>query len=181
MGVRPIVWLWPLILCCTLANAAEPAGDPAHARFTVGQQEYESGHFREAAAQFAAAYALAPIAELLFNEAQAWRRDFETTGQRASARRAIELYRRCVASDTLVIADQREAAERLARISEQIMALEAPRPAGEDAALRHRRRGLWIGLGVGGAALAIGLSVGLAVGLTRGATSSADPMLVARW
>ena len=176
--MRLLLLLCAIVLGGNRASAADGEHEAARSHFVAGQTAYERGRFREAAEHFAAAYAIEPLAELLFNEAQAWRGDFDLTGKRDSARHAIELFRRCIASDKLGEADRREAADRLAVLTTEVIDREAPRPPGDR---RRGRTGLWIGVGVGAAVVVLGVSLGLGIGLTRSNASSASPSLVARW
>ena len=162
-----------LLLVVSTAQAA-PGVDPPIGRqlFDQARAAYDAGRYREAAEVFQRLYALQPLPALLFNEAQAWRRDFELTGQRDSARRAFELYRRYLAAPHVNEQDRREATEHLAALSSLFVEQAATPPP-------RRRTGLWVGVGVGVGA-AVALAVGLGVGLgVRG--DAPAPSLVARW
>src|SRR5262252_2854656 len=87
-----------LILVAGAAHADEPdARTRAKAAFAAGMAAYEAGRFREATQHFLDGYALAPLPALLFNAAQACRREWEIDRDRAQAARAIDLYRRYLA------------------------------------------------------------------------------------
>jgi hypothetical protein len=171
-----------LVLGCKVAVAAEPgpAADPgalaaARALYAEGERAYEAGHYRDAAQQFDAAYAIQPLPALLFNGAQAWYHDFERTADHASAQHAAVLYRRFLATAEVTAADRTEAAAQLAHLEQEVpeVALTA-RPADKPAT---SRRGLWIGLGVGAAVVVAALAIGLGVGLS----AANGPTVVARW
>ena len=158
-----MVWsLLPLI--ASVATAEETTRDQAVAHYNIGQRAYESGRYREAAGEFAAAYALQARPALLFNEAQSWRRDFESSGERISARRAVDLYRRYLSAPKIDDNDRREAADRLAALSTLIVDQTPPPTVIADA--KPRRTGLWIGLGVG-AGVVVAVAAASGVGVMR--------------
>lgn len=153
-----------------LAGAVAQADDPragARAEFAAGTAAYEQGRYSEAAQHFLDGYSLTPLPALLFNAAQALRRGYEQSGDRALAARSAGLYRRYLDCPDVPEADRKEA-------SQQLTVLEPAQPAP-----RRKRTGLWIGIGVG-TAVVVGLSVGLAVGFTR-PTSDGPPSVIARW
>jgi hypothetical protein len=161
-----------LAIVCLAASAH--ATESARSEFTLGMQAYDVGQFREAAAHFAAAYALEPRPALLFNEAQAWRREYERVGDRAAGTRAAGLYRRFLDQPHLSDTERGEATVYLRTLDERLAApVAAPPPP------PRRRTALWVGLGVGAALVAVGLGVGLGVGLS--ANSPQAPTVMPRW
>jgi hypothetical protein len=174
--MRRFTFLIVLALSASVAHAQKSARE----EFTAGTQAYDQGHFREAAVHFAAGYRLEPEPALLFNEAQAWRREYERAGDRAAGTRGAELYRRYIDLPQLSDAERAEATVYLRtldeRLSAPVVAALPPPPPPEPP---RRRTALWVGLGVGAAVLAVGLGVGLGVGLTQG--SSQAPTVMPKW
>jgi hypothetical protein len=161
-----------IVTVLVLAPAAAHALDASEAgrardQHRAGQAAYEEGRFREAAAHFSAGYALLPQPAFLFNEAQAWRRDWEATGERAAAQRALVLFRDFLARADVNDSDRAGAQAHVAELERALTS-------------RRRRKGLWIGLSVG-AALAVGLALGLGVGLGTGGAPDGPPRVIARW
>lgn len=129
-------------LCClrtafvvTLAAAAWPASaaaqEPsaeARAAFEEGSTAFRLGHYEEAIRQFELAYRLSGARKLLYNIAQAYRRNFEVEGDVADLRRARELYRSYLREDPQ--SPQRAEVEgMLAEIDARLAAL-PPEPRG---------------------------------------------------
>jgi tetratricopeptide (TPR) repeat protein len=138
-----------IVLLAQAARAEPVAGaDVARAReqFRLGRDHYERGEFDAAAHDFEAAYGLQPQPLLLYNLGQSARRGGHPD-------KAVEYYRRYLAA-VPAAAERAEVEGYIAELSR------LPPPS------RPRsRRGLWIGVGVGGGlalgALVVGLSVGL--------------------
>src|SRR5262245_47454654 len=88
------------------------ADDPrelARAHFSLGRHAYEQGHYREAASHFSRAFAVERLPALLYNEAQAWRREYETTGNLDAAKSARTLYQQYLALADTAPDDRRDA------------------------------------------------------------------------
>jgi len=64
--------------------------------FDVGAREYSSGDFDLAIQAFEQAYAISPREGIMFSMAQAHRRQYERTGDRANLSRAVALYKEYV-------------------------------------------------------------------------------------
>ncbi len=176
-----------VLLClAATASAAEPTPrEEARARFNEGLKLYQAGRYRDAAQRFADAYALAPLPDLLFNEAQAWHHDFERTGDHGSAQKAASLFRRYLDVPNMPAGDRDIAAAQLDRLERDLPELKPAPPPPPVAPLAPpepppppSRRGLWIGLGVGAAVVVAALAIGLGVGLSA---SSGGPTVMARW
>jgi hypothetical protein len=93
---RALALTW-LIFATTPASAAAPDAN-ARRLYLAGQRAYDAGRFDVAIAAFQAAYDIAPADLLVFDLAQAFRKKFLATGERAALDKAIELYRRFLAS-----------------------------------------------------------------------------------
>jgi tetratricopeptide (TPR) repeat protein len=99
---RAIVLALVLLASLTAARADGNAADEAKARFERGQKAYNLGKFRDAIADFEAAYQLDPDPDTtatkayLFNLAQAYRLDVpkELDGRLANIERALFFYHR---------------------------------------------------------------------------------------
>jgi hypothetical protein len=94
----------PMLLALALASLPvaplrAQAPDPNAKRlYIAGLQAYEAGRYEVAIKAFEAAYALAPADLLVFDLAQAYRKKFIAAGERAALERAVELYRKFLAS-----------------------------------------------------------------------------------
>ena len=180
-----------LIALGAIARAEEPQTMLAHAEFLLGSQAYDAGRWREAAKHFRRSYEAEPRTALLYNEAQSWRCDFEASGDRESAQRAVALYRQYVASPELSEAERVESLRWIAALERQLArpqvapvaapAAAAPALVVATPAPDHprRRTGLWIGLAIGAAAV-VALGVGLGVGLGT-AHGGGAPTFTPRW
>jgi hypothetical protein len=156
----------------------------AEREFHRGLQAYDAGSFVEAAGAFAASYAQDPRPALLFNEAQAWRRDWETRADRGSAQRAIARYGEYLRSRQIAEHERLEAVVHMAELSSQLASHPEPPPEPPKAQVTllppqppppaRRRTALWVGLGVGAGVVAAALAVGLGVGLSN-RSPSGDP------
>ena len=168
-----------LLLSLTATAHADDTRQQAKQAFTLGQSAYNAGQYRAAALSFKLAYELDHLAPLLFNMAQAWRRDWQLTAERGSLEQAVTGYRQYLASVTGTNdADRRESAQQLQQLGPILdgeLAEEAAKLAASKVVLappiveRRRRRDnlpLIIGISVGGAAvLALTLGLGLGLGL----------------
>lgn len=102
------------------ALAAHEPNDAAQARafFEIGAQAYEVGDYAAALAAFQEAYARARRPGLLFSIAQTYRRMFFTTQQADALARAIEHYRKYLATgDRVRRAEAERALEQLVPLS----------------------------------------------------------------
>ncbi len=82
-----------LLLFASSVVRGEPSADDkakAKLHFKLGNAYYESGDYRRAADEYAVAYKLMPLPDLIFNSAQSWR----LAGEKE---RAIDLYERYLA------------------------------------------------------------------------------------
>ena len=75
------------------AERPSPPASNAHLLYQRGQTEFEAAHFVEAAKLFEEAYAASHKTALLWNAAQAWRKQYDLDGDLAGLRRAGALYR----------------------------------------------------------------------------------------
>jgi hypothetical protein len=176
-----------VLFSATVGRAGEPAR--ARAEFLAGTQAYDQGRFRVAAARFAAGYALEPLPALRFNEAQAWRREFESSGDRVAGQRAVELYRQYLQLPGISDVERGEATVYLRTLDERLrapVAAAAPPTATTPSPSQlatppppRKRTALWVGLGVGAALVVGALAVGLGIGLS--AQSSQPPTVRAGW
>jgi hypothetical protein len=163
-----------LIVWAHLAAADErvDSRELAHALFTEGSDEYAAGKYRDAARHFGESYALTALPALLFNQAQALRRVFETEHDAAAGKRALQLYDRYLEITNLSAADRKESIERRAALGQALA------PPAHPPDKPRRRTGLWVGIGVGAAVVAA-LAVGLGVGL--GTSQPPGPSVTPRW
>jgi tetratricopeptide (TPR) repeat protein len=108
-------WTFILLLCLTPA-VAHADNEEAKAHYKKGLSEYALGHFKEAAAEYEAAFELAPDPALLYNAAQSHRlagnkeralllyenylRLFPNRPNEREVRRHIANLRAAIASDT---------------------------------------------------------------------------------
>jgi hypothetical protein len=185
----------------SLALAQPSAHETARREFGLGQEAYSAGRCREAAEHFVQAYRREQLADLIFNQAQAWRCDYQATHDLTSARTALGLYQHYLEAPTTTATDRGEAIAQISELSKQLAGNSAPSrssptpaPAASKSAPaaalvlaapapaqpRRKRTGLWIGLGVGAALVAGGLAVGLGVGLSANQNGGA-PTVVPRW
>lgn|GEM_PF-6572103 len=155
---------------------ADDARQQAKQAYALGTSAYNAGQYRAAALSFKLAYELDHLAPLLFNMAQAWRRDWQLTAERPSLEQAVSAYRQYLASLTGTNdADRREASQQLQQLGPILdadVAADAAKLTPVVAApvvVERRRRDnlpLIIGVSVGGAAvLALTLGLGLGLGL----------------
>jgi tetratricopeptide (TPR) repeat protein len=87
------------VLVIAALPAAAQAPDPTARRlYSAGLQAYGAGRYDVAIRAFEAAYARAPADLLVFDLAQAYRKKFIADGDAASLDKAIELYRKFLAS-----------------------------------------------------------------------------------
>jgi hypothetical protein len=94
-----------LLLALPAAAQTPPAAAPAPANakedarrlFLAGKQAYQAGSIDVAAQAFEEAYRIAPAPGLLFNLAQAYRKQYGITGDSTLLQRAVEDYRRYLA------------------------------------------------------------------------------------
>ena len=87
------------MLATTTAAARAQAPDATARRlYTAGLQAYDAGRYDVAIKAFEAAYARAPSDLLIFDDAQAYRKKYIAGGDAAALDKAIELYRRFLAS-----------------------------------------------------------------------------------
>jgi len=80
-----------LVLAATPAHADDQKA--AEAYFRAGAKAYAAQNFAAAAENFDEAYRAAPLPELAFSAAQAYRRWFKIDPKRAHVQRSVELYR----------------------------------------------------------------------------------------
>lgn len=110
------------LLCASRGAAAQPADGPdlvrARKLHATAQRFYEQGDYAAALDAFEQAYAAAPRANGLFSRAQAHKKLFFASGDRAHRAKAIELYRAFLA-----------AAPKSERTKEATAAIEALGPA----------------------------------------------------
>jgi hypothetical protein len=166
-AVRQALALLLLLASGPVAWADDPFAsvDRARALYARGRDAYTAGRYLEAAQAFHEAYEIESRPALLYNEAQAWRGEYERTRIRATAMKAISLYEQYLASPKTQLEDARSAAETLAVLGRAI----AEQPAEVRVVTRSPRRvGLWVGIGLGtGAIVALALGLGLGFGLPR--------------
>jgi hypothetical protein len=182
---------------CTVTEAAEvvqgapallrmkrtdpvPVDSAATARakelYRKGEMAFQIGNFNEAAQKFQESYAEAPVPKLLWNIAQALRRQYELDHDLMKLRRAAAVLRnfRGATGDNeeLARAEAEQKKPGLSPTADQpptqppnaVVVEKQPDPRPEKKPL-WKSWGLWAGVGVAaGAALIVGLGVGLAAG-----------------
>lgn len=140
---RPMIALGLALLVLASAGAAAPARRPsgkdlaaAKACFQQGRAYYEAGAWADAIREYERAYALAPLPELLFNIAQAYRMQ----GDKPRAIAAYERYLSVVTEGA--IAEEARAHIAALRLKIQVEEAEAARrKAVEEAEAAKRRAG----------------------------------------
>jgi tetratricopeptide (TPR) repeat protein len=95
--LRTLIVLAPLFVVASV-HAEAPDPNAKKRLFLAGQQAYDAGRYEVAITAFEAAYKIAPSDLLVFDLAQAYRKKFVATGERVALDKAVELYRRFLAS-----------------------------------------------------------------------------------
>ncbi|MDX2087271.1 MAG: PEGA domain-containing protein [Kofleriaceae bacterium] len=162
-----------LALATTVASAEDRKA--AEKYFRQGAKAYAAQSFAAAAANFDEAYKAAPMPEIAFSAAQAYRRLYRVDPNPAHVRRAIELYKAYLA---VVKKGGRvgDAADSLEQLEQQLRALGAAASASSSAAVARTRIGVSITLADQSASEIDALrEVGDATGeATRGLTLTID-------
>lgn len=89
---RPVVVAVAVLLAFAAPSHAEDRAQ-AEAHFRLGEKAYQAQDFEAAAAQFEEAFKHAPLPEIAFSAAQAYRRLYRIKPRPADVARAVELYR----------------------------------------------------------------------------------------
>lgn len=152
-----------LALTALVALAAPPAGadqDRARALFVHGEEAFEAGRFAEAAIAFDQAFAESHKPGLLWNLAQAYRRQYDVDHDVSVLRRAAIVFGHYgeVAENPR---DRKEAIDAREALTARISLIEANEAAARDSEAGRPR---WPGLATGGAGVAV-LVAGLTFGL----------------
>ncbi len=162
-----------------VALAQTESAEEAKAEFERGRTAFEEGRFSEAAKAFELAYQASHKPELLWNIAQAYRRQYEVDGQLARLARAREVYRNyaelAATEKERADATREEAAtaaliHEAERKSETDRLRDSPRPvavAPEAAPPVYRRWWFWTIIAVVAVA---GAATGIALALTSDKT-----------
>ncbi len=116
------------LLCIGIAHAETPAEEQAHAHFRQGRAYVEAKVYDKAIEEFDAAYKLAPLPDLIFNIAQAYRLAGDPD-------RAVDAYKRYLAAQS----SGEEADESRAHVAELSKIIDA-RNAQNAAVLAEQRR-----------------------------------------
>lgn len=160
-----------VMLCSVLGHgaASEPQAERARALFEEGKSAFAGERYQAALDRFGEAYGLIAAPALLYNMAAA----LEALGRPGEAAVKLRGYLRVVAEDPnrgALEARLRALEEAQRQIEVERLRAQRPRLLELNAVeARGRRRGIAIGLGVGGA-VAVGLAVGLGLYFGLGAT-----------
>lgn len=162
-----------LALVARVANADDRKA--AEKYFRAGAKAYAAQSFAAAAANFDEAYKAAPMPEIAFSAAQAYRRLYRVDPNPAHVRRAIELYKAYLA---VVKTGGRvgDAADNLDQLERELRSLGALASTGSSAAVARTRLGVSITLADQSSSETDALrEVGDATGeVTRGLTLTID-------